>query len=115
MEKDNARVFRMSMPAVGVFLLCTLPLAAQDNNTYVQHAVRFAISSPLRTLAMLPRPSRFGFHEANPVRRVHESPDTVDLKLVGGTGLVLKGIPWGVLTFLDKSREEVNQAAAQKG
>jgi hypothetical protein len=32
---------------------------------------------------------------------VHENPDTVDLKLVGGTGLVLKGIPWGVLTFLD--------------
>ena len=49
------------------------------------------------------------------VFRVHENPDTVDLKLVGGTGLVLKGIPWGVLTFLDNPREEVNQAAGQKG
>ena len=48
------------------------------------------------------------------VFRVHENPDTVDLKLVGGTGLVLKGIPWDVLTFLDKPSENFSQAAAQK-
>jgi hypothetical protein len=49
------------------------------------------------------------------VFRVHENPDTVDLKLVDGTGLVLKGIPWGVLTFPDRPSEDFNQAAVQKG
>jgi hypothetical protein len=48
------------------------------------------------------------------VFRVHENPETVDLKLVGGTGLVLKGIHWDVLTFLDKPSENFSQAASQK-
>jgi len=58
------------MLAMGVLLLCTLPLAAQDNNTYLQHAERFAVSPPLRDLAKLPPHPQYGFHEANPVRRV---------------------------------------------
>lgn len=49
------------------------------------------------------------------VFRVHENPDTVDLKLMGGSGLVLKGILWGVLTFLDKPHEDFGQAPVQKG
>jgi hypothetical protein len=49
------------------------------------------------------------------VFHVHENPNTVDLKLVGGTELVLKGIPWGDLTFLDKPHEDFGQAAVQKG
>jgi len=58
------------MLAVGALLLCALPLAAQDNNTYINHATRFAVSPPLRDLANLPQTPHYGFHEANPVRRV---------------------------------------------
>ena len=63
-----------AMLALGAFLLCTVPLAAQENNTYLQHAVRFAVSPALRDLARLPQPLRFGFHEANPVRRIPKRP-----------------------------------------
>jgi hypothetical protein len=75
------------MLAVVVLLLCALPLVAQDNNTYVQHAVRFAVSPPLRDLAKLPQPPHYGFHEANPVRRVPKRPvgqtrDTVEQSFV---------------------------------
>ena len=71
------------MLAVGVLLLCALPLAAQDNNTYIQHAARFAVSPPLRDLAKLPQQPQYGFHEANPVRRIPKRPvgpvvDTVE-------------------------------------
>ena len=55
-----------SMLTVGVLLLCALPLSAQENNTYINHATRFAISPPLRDLANLPQTPRYGFHEANP-------------------------------------------------
>src|SRR5262249_52870411 len=50
-----------------VLLLCSLPLAAQDA---AHHAVAFGISAPVGELAMLPQPLQYGFHEANPVRRV---------------------------------------------
>jgi hypothetical protein len=63
-----------SMLAVGALLLCALPLAAQDNNTYINHATRFAVSPALRDLAKLPQPQHYGFHEANPVRRVPKRP-----------------------------------------
>ena len=58
------------MLALGVLVLCCLPLIAQENNTYIQHAERFAVSPPLRDLAKLPQPPQYGFHEANPVRRI---------------------------------------------
>jgi hypothetical protein len=58
------------MFAVGVLILCALPLVAQENNTYIQHAIRFAVSPPLRELAKLPQKPQYGFHEANPVRHV---------------------------------------------
>jgi len=53
--------------AVAALLLCSLPLAAQDA---VNHAVRFAVSQPLGELAKLPQSPHYGFHEANPVRRI---------------------------------------------
>jgi hypothetical protein len=70
MTKSNTRLIRASMLAVGVLLQCALPLAAQENSTYIQYAERFAVSPPLRDLAELPQPAQFGFHEANPVRRI---------------------------------------------
>jgi hypothetical protein len=83
MTRSNARIIGVSMLAVGVLLLCALPLAAQDRNTYIQHAVRFGVSPPLRDLAKLPRQPQYGFREANPVRRVPKRPvgpvvDTVE-------------------------------------
>ena len=81
MEK---RVFYSSMLILGmVMLLCSVPLTAQDNNTTIHHATRFAVSPPLRDLAKLPSPLQYGFHEANPVRRIPKRPfgpvvDTVE-------------------------------------
>jgi hypothetical protein len=48
-------------------LVCSLPLAAQDQ---VKHPVAFAVSPPLGELAQQPQTPQYGFHEANPVRRV---------------------------------------------
>jgi centrosomal CEP192-like protein len=48
-------------------LVCSLPLAAQDQ---VKHPVAFAVSPPLGELAQQPQAPQYGFHEANPVRRV---------------------------------------------
>jgi hypothetical protein len=53
--------------ALSALLLCSLPLAAQDQ---VNHPIRFAISQPLSELAKLPQAPQWGFHEANPVRRI---------------------------------------------
>jgi hypothetical protein len=71
------------MLALGVLVLCCLPLAAQENNTYIQHAMRFAVSPPLSELAKLPQSPQWGFHEAEPVRRIPKRPigpavDTVE-------------------------------------
>ncbi len=56
--------------AAGIFCLSTLRLAAQDQNTVISHARAFAVSAPLGELAKLPHAPRYGFHEANPVRRI---------------------------------------------
>lgn len=56
------------MLAVGVVFLSSLPLAAQE--TTIHQAEAFAISAPLGELAKLPQPPQYGFHEANPVRRI---------------------------------------------
>jgi hypothetical protein len=64
---STARKIGSSLLALGVLLLCSLPLAAQDP---AHHAVAFGISAPLGDLAKLPQPLHYGFHEANPVRRV---------------------------------------------
>src|ERR1039458_8730393 len=83
MTRSNTRIVGAGMLAVGALLLCVLPLAAQENNTYINHAIRFAVSPPLRDLAKLPQSPRYGLHEANPVRRVPKRPagpavDTVE-------------------------------------
>src|SRR5664279_425678 len=73
LTKRNAKIFASSMLAVGVLLLCTLPLAAQDNaspETTVRQAVGFAVSPPVSELAKLPQAPQYGFHEALPVRRI---------------------------------------------
>jgi hypothetical protein len=64
---STARNTSLSSLVLGVLLTCTFPLAAQDA---VNHAVAFGISAPLGELAKLPQPAHYGFHEANPARRV---------------------------------------------
>ena len=73
--------------ALGVVFLFTLPLAAQDA---VNHPVAFGVSAPLSELSKLPQAPHYGFHEANPVRRVpkHSSGhvvDQVEQRAVGAT------------------------------
>src|ERR1700761_4183990 len=60
----------LTLAAMGCLIACSLPATAQENSTYVQHAVRFAISPPLRDLAKMPQPPVYGLHQANPVRRI---------------------------------------------
>jgi hypothetical protein len=76
---------------LGALLLCA-PLLAQDHNTYLQHAVRFAVSPPLRELAGLPQPSPYGFHIINPVGHVPKRPsawagDPVEQRSVPSDGV----------------------------
>jgi len=92
MTRSKARIIGASMLAVGALLLCCLPLAAADNNTSINQAVRFAVSPPLRDLAKLPPRPQYGFHEANPVRRIPKRPvggpvvDTVEQSSVPAGG-----------------------------
>jgi hypothetical protein len=58
----------LTLLTMGCLMLCVTPLIAQDNQTYLQHAERFAISPPLRDLAKIPQAPVYGFHLANPVR-----------------------------------------------
>ena len=86
------RIFRASMLAVGALLLCALSLPAQDNNTYVQHAVRFAVSPPLRELAKLPQSPQYGFYQANPVGRIPKRSlgpvvDSVEQRKISASGV----------------------------
>jgi hypothetical protein len=53
--------------ALVALLVCSLPLAAQDQ---VKHPIAFAVSPRLGDLAQQPQTPQYGFHEANPVRRV---------------------------------------------
>lgn len=57
----------LSLVALAALLLCSLPLAAQDMANY---PVAFGVSERLGDLAKLPQPIHYGFHEANPVRRI---------------------------------------------
>jgi hypothetical protein len=58
------------MLALGVLVLCTLPLAAQDLRPIVSTATASGVTPPLGELAKLPHPQQYGFHEANPVRYI---------------------------------------------
>ncbi len=71
------KIVHASRLALGILmLLCSLPLTAQENSSKptVNQAVASGISVPLRTLATLPATPRYGFHEANPVRRLPKRP-----------------------------------------
>jgi hypothetical protein len=61
--------------AIVTLLVCSLSLAAQDK---VNHPVAFGISAPLGELAKMPQQPSYGFHEANPVRRIPK-------RAIGGT------------------------------
>lgn len=71
--RSKVSVFGSSMIAMGALVLCGLPLSAQDNGSpapVVRQPIHVAVSAPVRELAKLPQPARYGFHEANPVRRI---------------------------------------------
>jgi len=63
---SKARMITLLLFVLGL-LLAGLPSAAQDA---VHHAVAFGLSAPLGDLALLPQALPYGFHEANPVRRI---------------------------------------------
>jgi len=56
------------MLAVAVLALCALPLVAQEIT--VNHAVASGQTAPLRELMKLPQPVQYGFHLAEPYRRI---------------------------------------------
>jgi hypothetical protein len=70
MNRNHKTIIGSSMLAVCLLFLSSLPLAAQDENTTIRRAHAFAISAPLSELAKLPQTPQYGFHEANPVRRI---------------------------------------------
>ena len=80
------------MVVVGLLVLfCAVRLNAQNNNTFLNHATKFAVSPPLRDLAKLPAPPQYGFHEASPVRRIPKRPagrvpDRVEQRGIAGGG-----------------------------
>ena len=64
---SKEKMIATSCLALSFLMLCSLPLAAQDS---VNHARRFAVSEPMGELAKQPQSPNYGFHEANPVRRI---------------------------------------------
>ncbi len=59
------------MLAVSALLLCGLQLSAQDHPApTLTHATAFGVTEPLGELAKIPQPVQYGFHLANPVRRI---------------------------------------------
>ena len=67
MTRNTSRIAGASVLALGVLLLCTLPLAAQDLKPIVNTAVASGVTPPLSELMKLPQPLQIGLHEANPV------------------------------------------------
>jgi hypothetical protein len=57
--------------SIGALSLCGLVLSAQAGSPKMafNHPAAFAVSPPLRELANMPAQSRYGFQEAEPVRR----------------------------------------------
>jgi hypothetical protein len=70
MKRNTARIMGTSLLALGVLLLCTLPLAAQDLKPTVTTATASGVTARLGDLAKLPQPAQYGFHEAEPYRRI---------------------------------------------
>ncbi len=107
----NTKILGLSTLALGLLILCALPLLAVDNSspTMTFHRpVAFAVTPPLGDLAKLPQRPIWGFHEANPARWVNFHPgrklgavvDSVEQSLPGGpanasVGLNLLGVGTG--------------------
>ncbi len=70
MTRNTAKIIGSSMLAMGVLLICTLPLAAQELKPTVTTAVASAHTPALRDLMKLPQPAQYGFHEAPPLRLI---------------------------------------------
>jgi len=70
MTRNTAKIIGSSMLAMGVLLLCTLPLAAQELKPTVNTATASGVTPAVRDLMGLPQPARYGFHEMNPVRTI---------------------------------------------
>lgn len=73
------KLFHTFVFVAGILMLfCSLPLTAQENSSKptINHAVASGISAPLKVLAKLPATPQYGFHEANPVRRLPKRPAT---------------------------------------
>ncbi len=68
MTRNTARIIGSSMLAMAVLALCALPLVAQEIT--VNHATASGVTARLGELAKLPQPMQYGFHEANPYRRI---------------------------------------------
>ncbi len=67
----SKRLLGCSLVAATALTLGGMASAAEDSPApVVRHAVGFAISPPLRDLAKVQSRQMYGFHEANPVRRV---------------------------------------------
>ncbi len=70
----RCKIAGLTLLALGCLTLSVTPLAAQDQNTYLQRAERFAISAPVSELAKMPQAPVYGLHLANPVRRIPKRP-----------------------------------------
>ena len=73
MTRSKLRMGGPCVFAMGLLLLCVLPLLAEDTSSprpTLNQASAFGVSAPLSELASQPQPPPFGFHEANPVRRI---------------------------------------------
>lgn len=64
---SKAKTIGLCWLGLGILLLCSLPLAAQDP---ANQPVAFGISARLGDLAVLPQPLQLSLHEVNPVRRI---------------------------------------------
>jgi len=77
MTRSKFSILGLSMLAMAALLVVSIPLAAADNSSpapTVGHPIAFAVSAPVRELAKLPPHPQYGFHQANPVRRIPRNP-----------------------------------------
>jgi hypothetical protein len=68
MIRNTARIIGTAVLAMGVLLLCKLPLAAEDLKPTVNTATASGVTPRLDELAKLPQPLQMGFHEMPPLR-----------------------------------------------
>ena len=73
MRKSSERTLGSFVLVMGVLLLSILPIAAHGSSSSKatpNYGTAYGVSAPLGELAKLPQPVQYGFHEANPVRRI---------------------------------------------